>query len=306
MLAMDGEDDIPDRRGVVLAARSDGYVGTSVPIEISPRRSRPSSASSRRRPAAVLAMQQAQPSSPKRARRGGTARRGPHSASPCCRCRGAMTDAEIQAVLQDPKVRQVIQDTTGGVAGGYGGRCGPACAPESRDGAGVLQKGGDRISACADKANKKTADLHIDEGSGRGRGVECLCLGLLVLAAAARVLLGRLVGAPHRRAAVGRRERAHQSGDRGERGVVREREARAPPRGRALLRRHVALVHAFRRFDTRNNAQRAGLVVLEAVPVLAEVVVVVPPLLAIVVEPLVVVPVAQGFGASRRRRRRRP
>merc|ERR1719301_303036 len=132
-------------------------------------------------------------------------------------------------------------------------------------------------------------------GGGGGRGVECLCLGLLVVAAAARVLLGRLVGAPHRRAAVGRGQRADQRRDGGERGVVREREARAPPGSCPLFGSHVALVHRLRRLHRRDDAERAGLVVLEAVPVLAEVVVVVPPLLAIIIEPLVVVPVAQRF-----------
>ena len=62
--------------------------------------------------------------------------------------------------------------------------------------------------------NKKTVGFTHRRGGSGERGVECLCLGLLVLAAAARVLLGRLVGAPHRRAAVGRGQRAHQSGDR--------------------------------------------------------------------------------------------
>ena len=53
----------------------------------------------------------------------------------------------------------------------------------------------------ADRKAKKTVGFTHRRGGRGGRGVECLCLGLLVLAAAARVLLGRLVGAPHGRAA---------------------------------------------------------------------------------------------------------
>ena len=69
-----------------------------------------------------------------------------------------LTDPEIQVILQDPKVRQVIQNLSGGdVAAGQRAMSDPVMRGkiEKLIASGVLQKNGDRISGVKIEALKR-------------------------------------------------------------------------------------------------------------------------------------------------------
>ena len=72
--------------------------------------------------------------------------------------RGQLKDPETQAILQDPKVRQVIQDLSGGdVAAGQRAMSDPVMRGkiEKLIASGVLQKNGDRTSGVKIEALKR-------------------------------------------------------------------------------------------------------------------------------------------------------
>ena len=72
--------------------------------------------------------------------------------------RGQLKDPEIQAILRDPRVRQVIQDLSGGdVAAGQRAMSDPVMRGkiEKLIASGVLQKNGDRISGVKIEALKR-------------------------------------------------------------------------------------------------------------------------------------------------------